>query len=73
VELVIGRWKNGLICNSCDCCFHINCASTSSILIDKSMPWDCMSCRYQKHANQQEERIWYMEQELRQIGMKSLS
>jgi len=22
----------------------------TSSLIDKSMPWDCMSCTYQKHA-----------------------
>jgi len=51
------RWaKDGLICNSCDCYFHVNCVSTSSSLTDKSVPWDCMSCSYQKHTMQQEGR-----------------
>jgi len=60
------RWKeNGLICNKCDWCFHINCASTSPNLINKSMSRDYMSCRYQKHALQQEGRIKHLEQEVK--------
>jgi hypothetical protein len=33
--------------------------------IDNSMPWDCISCRYQKHAIYQEKRIRYLVQELK--------
>jgi hypothetical protein len=29
------------------------------------MPWDCISCKYQKHAKQQEWRIRHFEQELK--------
>jgi hypothetical protein len=60
------RWvKNGLIYKSCDSCFHVNCDSTSHSLIDKSMPWNYTSCRYQKHAIQQDERIRHLEEELK--------
>jgi hypothetical protein len=56
---------NGMACNMCNCCFHINCASNSPTLIEKSMPWYCVSCKYQKHARCQEARIRYLEQELK--------
>jgi hypothetical protein len=29
------------------------------------MPWDCISCKYQKHVKQQEWRIRYLEKELK--------
>jgi len=29
------------------------------------MPWDCMSCKYQKHVKHQEGRIRYLELELK--------
>jgi len=29
------------------------------------MPWDCMSCKYQKHIKHQEARIRYLELELK--------
>ena len=29
------------------------------------MPWDCMSCKYQKHVKYQEGRIRYLELELK--------
>jgi general stress protein 26 len=29
------------------------------------MPWDCMSCKYQKHIKHQEEGIRYLELELK--------
>jgi hypothetical protein len=29
------------------------------------MPWDCISCKYQKHVKQQEWRIGHLEQELK--------
>jgi hypothetical protein len=57
------RWvTNGVICNNCDCCFHINCANSSPSLLENSMQW---SCKYQKHAKHQEERIRHLERELR--------
>jgi hypothetical protein len=60
------RWvTNGLVCNNCNCCFHTNYASTGSNLIEENMPWDCVSFRYQKQARFQEERIRYLEQELK--------
>lgn len=60
------RWvTNGLICKTCNCCFHINCASISPSLTEKSMPWDCMTCNYQKRAKYQEERIRFLELELK--------
>jgi hypothetical protein len=31
----------------------------------KSMPWDCMSCKHQKHVKYQEGRIRYLELELK--------
>jgi hypothetical protein len=34
-------------------------------LIEENMPWDCISCKYQKQARYQEERIRYLEQELK--------
>jgi hypothetical protein len=33
--------------------------------MEESMPWDCMSCKYQKLAKYQEERIRYLELELK--------
>ena len=59
---------NGLIYNNCNCCFHIYCANTGPSLIDNSMPWDLMSCKYQKHARYQEGRIRYLKQELKVAG-----
>jgi hypothetical protein len=32
---------------------------------EESMPWDCMSCKYQKHIKYQEGRIRYLELELK--------
>jgi len=32
------------------------------------MPWDLMSCKYQKHARYQKGRIMYLEQELKVEG-----
>jgi len=32
------------------------------------MPWDLMSCKYQKHARYQAGRITYLEQELKVAG-----
>jgi hypothetical protein len=55
------RWvTNGLICNTCNCCFHINCTSTNP-----NMGEDCMSCKYQKHIKYQEGKIRYLELELK--------
>jgi hypothetical protein len=34
-------------------------------LIEENMPWDFISCKYQKQARCQEERIRYLEQELK--------
>lgn len=60
------KWvTNGMACNMCNCCFHINCASNSPSLIEKSMPWNCVSCKYQKHSRCEEEKIRYLEQELK--------
>jgi hypothetical protein len=43
----------------------MRCASTSPSLADRSIPWDRMSCKYQKHAKHQEGRVRYLEQELK--------
>jgi len=51
-----GWVTGGWIHNSCDCCFHINRASTSFNLLGESMPWDCMSHRYQKYVSHQARR-----------------
>ena len=60
------RWvTNGLICKTCNCCFHINCASISPSPTEKNMPWDCMTCNYQKRAKHQEDRIRFLELELK--------
>ena len=60
------RWvTNGVICNNCDCCFHINYANSSPSLLENSMQWNCITCKYQKHAKHQEQRIRHLEQELR--------
>ena len=60
------RWvTNGLICNSCNCCFHINCTSTNLNMGEDGIPWDCMPCKYQKHIKYQEGRIRYLELELK--------
>ena len=60
------RWlTNGLICDKCNCCFHINCTNVSPSLIEKSMPWYCISCKYQNHARYQNGRSRYLKQELK--------
>jgi hypothetical protein len=33
--------------------------------MEYSMPWDCMACKYKKHARYQEGVIRYLEQELK--------
>ena len=60
------RWvTNGLICNTCNCCFHINCTSTNPNMGEEGMPGDCRSCKYQKRIKYQEGRIRYLELELK--------
>jgi hypothetical protein len=34
---------------------------------EEGMPWDCMSCKYQKHIKYQEGRIMYLELELKVV------
>jgi hypothetical protein len=34
-------------------------------LIEENMPWDCISCKYQRQARYQKERIRYLEKELK--------
>ena len=43
----------------------MNCTSTNPNMYEEGVPWDCMSCKYQKHIKYQEGRIRYLELELK--------